>query len=163
MSGPPPKPTALKALEGTLRPDRVNPREPRPAEVMPGAEPPHWLADPAAREYWTELVDLLTPARIVGVTDMTALAVLASAFGSWRHWQEWLRRHRPTYRVKSSHGGGYTFRARPETQYLKEAESRLVELLREFGMTPASRTRIAALPSQMTDPAEEFLSGRRGA
>lgn len=161
-----PRPTAIKALEGTTRPDRANPAEPTPPTIELGSEPPTWLSDEVARRYWTDLVDLLGgPAGIAAVTDATALAILAQAFGAWRRWSDWLAnpRHGPTYRTKTA-TGSWMYRPRPEVAYLDAAETRLVSMLREFGMTPSTRARIHALQTgAQADPAEEFLSGRRGA
>ena len=52
MPGRKPKPTALKLLQGTARPDRMNPREPKPKPV--GARCPRHL-DGEARVAWYQL------------------------------------------------------------------------------------------------------------
>jgi P27 family predicted phage terminase small subunit len=152
----PPKPTPLKRLEGTWRPDRANPAEPEPPKLLVGSRPPRWLRDKLARRYWRELVETLAPIGILAVTDQTALALLAHTFGEWRRWAEACERiDEPTY-------GDQVVRLRPEFGLRDEAEKRLLVLLREFGLTPSSRTRIRALGAPAsTDPAEEFLRGRR--
>jgi P27 family predicted phage terminase small subunit len=155
----PPKPTALKRLEGTWRPDRANPREPQPARLEVGARPPAWLRDKLARRYWRELVEILSPTGVLAVTDATALALLARTFAEWRRWVVWLEENEPTYETGSDDRA--LWRARPEMTFLREAERQLITLLREFGLTPAARTRIAAVGSAEADPAEEFLRGRR--
>lgn len=123
-----------------------------------GRRPPTWLHDKVARAYWSDLVAMLGAARIIAVTDTTALAILAQAFGSWRHWTDWLEKHDATYETETE-AGSTMYRARPEVAYQKAAEDRLVVMLREFGMTPSARTRIAALEPVAMDPAAEFLDG----
>lgn len=157
-----PTPTALKVLAGTARPDRMNPAEPKPPELQVGARPPAWLKDKRARRYWRDLVEVLGRARIIAVTDTTALAILAQAFGAWRHWSDFLEVHGTTYET-ATENGSVMYRARPEVAYHKGAEDRLVTMLREFGMTPAARSRVAALDPGHVDPAEAFISVMGGA
>lgn len=172
MAGRPPLPTAIKQLQGTERPSRVNDLEPEPPVVEVGTQPPDWLIGTEARAYWAELVELLTPARILAVTDLTALAMLATAFGRWRHWSRWLEEHSPVYRTKAgttpkaepgkrAPRPSYMYRARPEAGFAKEAEDRLLQLLVQFGMTPSARSRIGVLPKIVDDPTETFLDGPR--
>jgi len=173
MAGRPPKPTALHALKGTSRPDRANPAEPAPPIVEVGTQPPTWLHDRRARAYWRELVPVLSRARMLALTDTTALVILAKAFGRWRYYDDFLEKHGETYESKAAPAAatdgkvapatGGMLRPRPEVAMRDKAEDRLVFLLGKFGMTPSDRTRVAALPELVGDPSEEFLRGRRGA
>lgn len=183
MTGRPPKPTALKALEGTARPDRANPDEPAPPLLEVGAQPPAWLRDRRARAYWRELVPILSDARMLAMTDTTALVILAKAYGRWRAYEDFLEANGETYDSKSAPARGTAvapdeeagpavppvasstqmLRPRPEVAMRDKAEDRLVLLLGKFGMTPSDRTRVAALPRLVGDPTEEFLGGRRSA
>lgn len=172
-AGRPPKPSALKVLEGTDRPDRANPDEPRPPIVTVGERPPTWMRDRHARAYWRELVPILSGARMLALTDTTALAILAKAYGRWRHYEDFIERNGETYDskapAKTPDGAAVTaapigmLRPRPEVAMRDKAEDRLVRLLIEFGMTPSARTRVSALPELVGDPTEDFLRGRRGA
>jgi P27 family predicted phage terminase small subunit len=169
-----PKPTALHALEGTRRADRENPDEPRPPIVEVGEEPPSWLRDRRARAYWRELVPILSRARMLALTDTTALVILAKAYGRWRAYDEFIDKHGETYDTgrpaRKAQADGEVLqtaspmlRPRPEVAMRDKAEDRLVFLLGKFGMTPSDRTKVAALPEFVGDPSEEFLRGRRGA
>jgi P27 family predicted phage terminase small subunit len=178
MGAPPPQgggraplPTALKALQGTLRPDRVNPHEPKPAALGEevGRKPPNWIHDLAARRYWRELVPILQAANMLAVTDTTALSVLAVAYGRWRKYEDFLQKHGETYEAAGQAGAlgvlgpAILQRPRPEVHMRDKAEDRLLTLLREFGLTPSSRSRVSALPSKTKDEMEELLSGRSSA
>jgi P27 family predicted phage terminase small subunit len=165
-----PKPTALKRLQGTDRADRANPNEPTPPLVEVGTLPPVWIRDRHARAYWRELVPILTAARMLALTDTTALAILAKAYGRWRHYEDFIERNGETYDSKASlavpaegekkPAGPTMLRPRPEVAMRDKAEDRLVYLLAKFGMTPSDRTHVSALPQLVGDPSEEFLRGR---
>jgi P27 family predicted phage terminase small subunit len=166
-----PTPSAVKKLIGTERPDRANPDEPKPPLVEIGAQPPSWMTDKLARAYWRELVPILSGARMLALTDTTALAILAKAYGRWRSLEDFLDKNGETYDSKAKVGkpakdeaiapATQMLRPRPEVAMRDKAEDRLVFLLGKFGMTPSDRTRVAALPQLVGDPSEEFLRGRR--
>lgn len=166
-------PTALKALRGTERADRANPNEPTPPLVEVGTRPPTWIRDRHARTYWRELVPILTGARMLAMTDTTALAILAKAYGRWRHYEDFIEHNgetydsvvvRPSRRVPAEGDAPPTaptmLRPRPEVTMRDKAEATLLRLLIEFGMTPRARTGVSALPQLVGDPSEEFLRGR---
>lgn len=180
MPGRNPVPTALKALKGTDRPDRVNANEPTPPAIEVGAAPPAWLKDRRARAYWRELVPILSDARMLAMTDTTALVILAKAYGRWRAYEDFLEEHGETYDSKAAaiahveaaaasaeakpvRSSAQMLRPRPEVAMRDKAEDRLVFLLGKFGMTPSDRTRVSALPRLVGDPTEEFLRARRTA
>lgn len=177
MAGRPPTPTALKVLRGTDRPDRTNPEEPTPPALEVGAAPPAWLRDRRARAYWRELVPILSDARMLAMTDTTALVILAKAYGRWRDYEDFLEANGETYDSKPGAVAATKdepsatptrprpsmLRPRPEVAMRDKAEDRLVLLLGKFGMTPSDRTRVAALPRLVGDPTEDFLRGRRRA
>jgi P27 family predicted phage terminase small subunit len=174
-----PTPTALKVLRGTDRPDRANPEEPTPPALEVGAAPPAWLRDRRARAYWRELVPILSDARMLAMTDTTALVILAKAYGRWRDYEDFLETNGETYDSKPGPAAATPsndeqpapaprarpsmLRPRPEVAMRDKAEDRLVLLLGKFGMTPSDRTRVAALPRLIGDPSEDFLRARRRA
>ena len=61
LSGPPPKPTALKRAEGNPGKRRLNDFEPQPLEIAPRC-PPH--LDELARQEWKRIVPIL-PGQLV--------------------------------------------------------------------------------------------------
>lgn len=176
MAGRNPKPSGLKILEGTNRPDRMNPDEPTPPAIAVGASPPSWLQDRRARAYWRELVPILSEARMLAMTDTTALVILAKAYGRWRAYEDFLEEHGETYDSKAgsakkaetesaptTSASSQMLRPRPEVAMRDKAEDRLVFLLGKFGMTPSDRARVSALPRLVGDPSEDFLNARRRA
>ena len=130
MKGRKPKPTALKLLEGN-RPDRINDREPVAARGLPKA--PDWIG-PIALEHWKELATVLDGLGVLTTGDGPALAVLCDAFE----------------RMQIEETG--TARSRARADY--------VRLLLEFGLTPASRSKVK-VAEQPADALGDFLKSKR--
>ena len=149
------KPTALKVLHGTFRADRAA-DEPQYSAKAP--RPPASLS-PGARVYWRELAELLSGARVLTAGDRQSLALTCEA----------LEQHRAATVVMLEHGMTYTTinadgmemaRPRPEVTIADAAWKRAMRGLVEFGLTPASRTKVAALPAPIDNPFDFFGDGR---
>lgn len=132
--GRPPRPTALKMLDGSARkhPSRVNRSESNPA---PGVDkpPPFLPADGPAREAWDRNYPMLVRIRVMTEADADAFAVgclhlaamLDAPAGSKRR--------------------------------LDEAKAYMAVLM-QFGMTPSSRTRIKVVEAAAVDPVEQWAA-----
>lgn len=134
----PPKPTAVKLLEGTYRRDRANPAEPAPPV---GAKPPPWLPTSGpARVAWRRLSRVLTATRVLTVADADALALGCVALADF-------------------------LEARADPSGWRRADAawkRYAAVLRDFGMTPSARTRVAAVPVAERDPLAEWMARPAG-
>lgn len=149
--GPPPKPSALKKLEGTFRPDRAAPREVSPPPGVPDA--PEWL-DEEARAEWERIVPHLAKLRILAEIDRGTLADYCTAHSlavaSTVEYQ------REGLMVDTPHGP----RKHPLIKVAQEARAQARVLAQEFGLSPSSRTRISAPPKPAEgDNTEDFLFG----
>lgn len=150
MRGRPPKPTALKVLSGTFRKDRQNTREPKPAAGIPGC--PKFLNSTAKAE-WRRIAPELARLGLLTSIDRACLAAYCQLWGRWQEAEAVLRR------------GGLTFttpngfmQKRPEVTIARESMALLRNFASEFGFSPASRTRVRAVPPEgEIDPFEEFL------
>jgi phage terminase small subunit len=91
------------------------------------AEAPVWL-DGLAREHWDELAPLLARSRVLSDGDRTSLALLCVLYQRWR-----------------------------DNSFDNQAQDRYLRLSLEFGLTPASRSRIKARPEKPKDDLEDFL------
>lgn len=80
MKGRPPKPTALKLIQGTARPDRINKREPKPKAGAPAC-PRH--LDQVAKAKWRELAPQLVTLGVLTKVDGDALAAYCEAYSRW--------------------------------------------------------------------------------
>lgn len=150
--GPPPKPRALKVVQGTLRKDR----EPEsPVELEPGIpEPPEGMGD-EARRCWDRLVPVLVTVRILTVIDREALVMLCNSWAHYWYLQGVVEEEGFTY--TSAKGNVLQH---PAVSSMNKALENCLRLAREFGLTPASRSRIEALPKPPEDPSREFLFGK---
>jgi len=84
-----PKPTALKAIQGTYRPDRANLSEPKPRAVIPPC--PKFLQGDA-REQYRETVKGLARLGSIAQLDSTALSKMCLAEAEYIHAMERVKR-----------------------------------------------------------------------
>jgi len=135
-AGRKPKPTNLKLIQGTYRPDRANPSEPKPRAVIPPC--PKFLQGEAKKQYQKTAKKL---ARIGLMTELDDLALSMLCQG----WQEYLDNTEQVKKsgilVKSPNGFPVL---NPYLIAANQAIKKVRSLLAEFGMTPASRSRIQA-------------------
>ena len=142
-AGRKPKPTALKLIQGTYRPDRANPSEPRP---KPGIPPcPKYLQGEARRQYRKTARKLARIGLLTELDDM-ALSMLCQGWADYLEATDQVMKSGML--VKSPNGfpvlNPYLVAA---NQALKKVRSLLVE----FGMTPGSRSRIQAASTDEPD------------
>jgi P27 family predicted phage terminase small subunit len=148
------RPSALKLLEGTYRPDRSR-REPRPPAGIP--EAPAWLCE-QAREIWRELAPALAGMGVLALPDRQALALACDALAEHRAARAVVEREGATYPA-TTESGATLHRVRPEVGIAADAWRRALRGLSEFGLTPASRGRIDVEPGDAGrhDPVDEFF------
>ncbi len=135
-AGRKPKSTNLKLIQGTYRPDRANPSEPKPRAVIPPC--PKFLQGEARKQYQKTAKKLARIGLMTELDDM-ALAMLCQA------WQEYLDNTEQVKKsgilVKSPNGFPVL---NPYLIAANQAIKKVRALLAEFGMTPGSRSRIHA-------------------
>lgn len=158
MPGRPPKPTALKVLHGTARPDRVNANEPKPEGF--GKRPPAWLKG-RARTHWGRIQPIVEGMRVSTDADPVALALLCDALAQYVQASDVLRTKGNNVELFDEDGRCIEYRPRTEVRIVADAWRRVNLMLQQFGLTPASRAKVQAAEAQEIDPVEAFLSGRR--
>src|SRR5688572_18095041 len=89
-AGRPTKPTQLKAVQGTLRPSRVNPSEPKPEPAVPTC--PSWLPKEAKAE-WRRIVPQLERLGLLTLIDRAALAAYCQSYARWEEAERFLAAH----------------------------------------------------------------------
>jgi len=148
--GAKPKPTKLKALQGTLRSDRRNPNEPETRPAIPRC--PEHLGPEAKRE-WRRLAPQLARLGLLSKIDREALALFCQAWERWVDAEEALKR----YGVMVKSPNGFPMQS-PYLAVANKAMEQMRALLAEFGMSPSSRTRVHATPQVAEDdPMEQLL------
>ena len=146
--GPPRKPTTLKLLQGTFRKDRASAREPRPS-----GEPtcPTFLS-PAAKAVWRRVAPELISLGVAKAVDQDVLGAYCSAVADFHAADAIIQRDGLV--CEGAKGGT----VRHPATIIKAAAAELIRRLgAEFGMTPASRSRVNADPPAPTSdkPAKE--------
>lgn len=152
----PTKPTALKVLQGTQRPGRVNRSEPKPLAMPLSRRPPTWLS-PRGKTAWREIVPVLRRMGVVTVADPLALSMLADAVGEYREARTVVIEEGATYWTE---GQSRMLRPRPEVAIASDAWRRSKQLLTEFGLTPASRGRVSGSPEKDEDPLDTWMKSK---
>ena len=140
-TGRPRIPTALKLIRGTQRADRMNPNEPKPAVDIPPA--PAHLSDEARAE-WERITPELAALGLLSRIDRASLAaycefwadfVQACAMCATKEGQD-------RKVIKAATG---TLIENPYYTIKKRSAELMHKFATEFGLTPASRTRINAV------------------
>ena len=136
--GNPRKPTKLKALQGTLRPDRTPKNEPEPTSH---ADPPDFLTAEALTEWERIAPELETLGLLTGV-DRGVFAVYCQGFADYRKLTVQLN-EMASWTWESEKG--YR-QAVPEISMRREAWTRIKEAGSKLGLDPSSRSGLNVEP-----------------
>lgn len=147
--GRPAKPTAIKRLTGNPGKRALNEREPQPRRALPPC--PRWLSA-RARAEWRRLARELYDAGVLTTVDRAALAGYCVAFARWQEAEEVVSAKGMV--VKTTNGNLI------QNPYLTIANRAMDDMRRfavEFGMTPASRTRVQVAETERELSLAEML------
>ena len=142
--GPAPKPTKLKILHGNPGLRALNAREPQPRLGVPGM--PTWL-DKEGRAEWRRLVPELARLGLLAKIDRGWLA----AGCQW--WSVFIRASRALRET----GLDPKDRRRIVSE-ANDAYRNYTKAAAEFGLSPASRSRIEVVPPEAEDDLEKWES-----
>jgi P27 family predicted phage terminase small subunit len=137
--GPIPKPTVVEMMEGRPGHRRINSNEPQPRNVAPKC-PKH--LDARAKKEWQRLVPILLRMRLLTKADGIALETLCQTYSTMLKAQEKLHEVGILYKSPS----GYVMQS-PLLNIVGGCVDTLTKLSREFGLTPASRSRLSITAS----------------
>ena len=132
-TGRPPKPTALKVLEGTARSDRLK-TEPQPEVRAPRC--PSWLPQ-AAKSEWKRLAKTLVALGLLSDLDRGVFCAYCVAWAKWRKAEELLEKHNLLVKTPN----GYPVQS-PLVSIAKQEREAMLKAGTELGLSPAARTRI---------------------
>ena len=154
-NGPKPEPSNMKVLKGTERPCRVNKNEPQlPIER---SIVPKWLSE-QAKEAYLQLSDVLVGMQVLTKADRLALEMLCDAYATYRKATEFVQQNGLTYEMVTK-SGDIMHRAYPQVAIASDAYKLVRSLMTEFGLTPASRSKVSAQGEQQKDPLAEYMNG----
>ena len=134
----PRKPSHLKAVHGTERKDRDNPDEPSPSVLLPVA--PEYLSARASEKFF-QISAILQGMGTASRDDTDALAMLSALLVEIEE-DLVLLESVGRYYVPSEESG--IVRAHPAVTAVATGRQRAQALLNEFGLTPASRSKVSA-------------------
>ena len=134
MPGPNRQPTALTILKGNPSKRPLPENEPKPKVGTPRA--PKHLSD-VAKKHWRKVVHELAAAKIMTCLDTDALSLYCEAYARWIDANEHLQKYGTV--VKSPKG--FPMQS-PYLSISNKAFEQMKAMLNEFGMTPASRTKV---------------------
>jgi P27 family predicted phage terminase small subunit len=148
MRGRKPTPTKLKLLRGNPG-KRKLPREPEPQSMIPDC-PPH--LDALARAEWQRIVPELAALNLLTGLDRAALAAYCQAWSRWIAAEQQLQAQGAVILAPS----GYPIQ-NPQLAIANKALAQLRAFAAEFGLSPASRSRVAAPTSPKKDDLDTLL------
>ena len=149
-SGPRPLPKLLKELKGTYREDQDNLNAPEPPILKRAPKCPDHLTG-EARKTWNRLGKQLQTMGLLSNVDLDALEGYCVVSERWREAEEKLRQ----YGMMLSKDGMLF-----PSPYLKVAEESLKQLkswMIEFGITPASRSRVSVEKKPETKVGDQYF------
>lgn len=153
MAGRRPIPTKLKLLRGNPGKRRLLKGEPQPRNEMP--EPPDFLGAVALAK-WHSLAPELHRLGVLTILDATLLGLYCAMYARWRQAQEGLECEGLT--TCTAEGRRLVS---PYFQIGKDAFNMMCKLAVEFGLTPASRPKLARGEATPDDPLEVFLRNKK--
>lgn len=135
LRGPAPQPTAIRQLNGNPSRRPLNEREPKPLLGQPRT--PKGLSR-RARAEWRVLSEQLLQMGVLAEVDGVALGLLCNDIAELERVQGDLSR--TGYLIKNP--GTNRIRVNPLVQVVSDLSRRVLVGLREFGLSPASRSRV---------------------
>lgn len=136
--GPQPTPTAILEKRGSWR-AKINPDEPMPSKSTPVA--PDFVTD-SALTLWNETVFELEAMGVLTQADKNLLARYCVLYDRWIQAERKIKARGMVYPVKGQDGNIIAVKEFPEVRIASNLSSQLLQMEREFGLSPASRTRI---------------------
>jgi phage terminase small subunit len=168
LRGPPPKPTRIRVLEG-IRGHRPLPNEP---QYPPGIPQRPTGMSAGARKVWDTLVSEMAESRVLRPVDGMALVQLCedqAMLDTLRKGMAEMTREisKKAKEKKMDLPGGAliqlsrTIEGRRTLSTIRELSGQIIVQRREFGLTPASNSRVQTLTSGsgLMDPLEQALCG----
>ena len=152
MPGPAPKPSKTRMAEG-CRAHRPLPKEPKYSATIP--EAPKGISA-SAKRIWNELVDEMAAAGVLCRVDRNALWQLCEDEALLVEARKMAAEQGTTALLTTPEG-------KQAMQMIRDLSARIIVERREFGLTPASRTRVSvASRDSAQDEVHDMLFGASG-
>ena len=151
----PRKPTGLHELQGTYRSDRHSALEPQPTKGLP--DRPSWVdADPITAELFDAASRYINEMQIATNVDGIAIGLLADQLGLYIELRSAIRTEGTIIEVEGSQGQMRRM-ANPAIPALNQTLGNVHKLLREYGLTAASRGNVSVTEEKEVNSFNSFL------
>ena len=148
--GPAPTPTNIVRLRGNPGKRPLSKEEPQPRRSRPSC--PRWLKGEARKE-WNRVVPELDRLGLLTVVDRAALVTYCQAWARWVDAEANIEQYGSVLKAKKSE----YFQVSPYITISKQSALLVKAFCQEFGLTPASRTRISVPEPPKEDKFEDWL------
>lgn len=168
MRGRKNKPTKIKELHGTDRPDRRNTAEPKPKTQIPPC--PRELGG-VARKEWRRISKILAQLGLISTLDRATLTAYCSAWETFMEAEMKIRESGKVVmigakKIIKKNGDVETVGGYPQQNPWLPIRNKAIEQIRafcaEFGMSPAARVRVRAEGMAEDDELAQWLKSKRG-
>lgn len=148
-AGRPRKPTSLHIVEGSAsKRKHIRARlDTEPKFDTSILEPPEMLSE-RALERWEQIAPMLYRMGVLTVADEMSLVQLCEIWAEWKDTLDLVSEH--GHVLVNQTRDGESMRVSPHSKVHADADRRLKAMLGEFGLTPASRSKIVA--ADVADP-----------
>lgn len=118
---------------------------------------PDWMP-PLGRQEWERVVEDMRERKFLSASYQPSLEVYCQSYAEWRAALVVLGREGTTVHRETAHGGYLTHH--PMVKQRDDAFRRMFDTMREFGMTPASKSRISDVePMDKPKPVQSRKEG----
>ena len=152
MSGPAPKPTRLKLLQGNPGRRPLPKSEPHPEIGVPTR--PQWLLPEAKRE-WSRIVPELRRLGLLAKIDRAMLSMWCQCWGMYVEAVKDIRDNGMSYSKEDGYEG-----QRPSVSIMNKMIEKMTALSARFGMTPSDRSRISVATPEAKNEVEDYLRNK---
>jgi P27 family predicted phage terminase small subunit len=143
LRGPPPKPTALRVLEGNPSGRPFNENEPKP-NLLKTLEAPDELSD-RGKAAWFRLIPELVRIGIMTEVDREAMIRYFDFLEEYKTARDFIRANGRVYPIKDNKGKVKYIAQFPHVSIMRNASAHMLKLEQNFGLTPAARSRMIAV------------------
>jgi phage terminase small subunit len=155
-AGRPRKPTALRELQGGRTRPHHNPNEPTPDVRIP--DRPMWLDDdPTASALYDEVCRYVVDMKVGTSVDGIALGLLADQLAIYIKFRSEVMDYGVMIEVFDAKGNPQS-KINPAMKGMNEATTNIHKLLREYGLTAASRSSVGAEIEKEVSSFDDFMS-----
>lgn len=155
-AGRPKKPTAMKELSGTAQPCRMNPNEPRPEVGLPDV--PFWVGDdPLTQGLFDQVSKYVADMQVGTVADGVGLAMLADQLALYLELRQQVREEGAVMEVEGANGQTRKI-PHPALPAMQAAFGSVYKMLREYGLTAASRSNVDAQLEKEVNTFDDFMN-----